>query len=75
MSPISIARRLSQLSPQAKFRGMVGGDALFLPLCVLLSVALRLGSKSAAFDTAPGGARVVTMAHSLMDMLCRSTDL
>ena len=53
MSTISIARRLSQLSPQAKFCVMVGGDALLLPLCVLLSVALRLGSISAALDTAP----------------------
>jgi FlaA1/EpsC-like NDP-sugar epimerase len=53
MTLISIARRLSQLSPQAKFRVMIGGDAIFLPLCMLLSVGLRMGSVSAALDTAP----------------------
>ncbi len=52
MSLISVARLLAQLSPQAKFAVMIGGDALFLPLCMLLSVALRLGSIPAALDTA-----------------------
>jgi FlaA1/EpsC-like NDP-sugar epimerase len=32
---------------------MVGGDALFLPLCMMVSVTFRLGSVSAALETAP----------------------
>ena len=53
MSTFSVARPLAQLLPQAKFAVMIGGDALFLPLCMLLSVALRMGSIPAALDTAP----------------------
>ena len=53
MSLISIARPLAQLSPQAKFAVMIGGDALFLPLCMFLAVALRLGSIPTALETAP----------------------
>ncbi len=53
MSPISIARQLAQLSPQAKVCVMIGGDAIFLPLCMLLSVALRMGSIPDAVETAP----------------------
>ena len=52
MSPISLARHLAQLSPQAKFAVMIGGDAVFLPICMLVSVALRRGSVEAAFETA-----------------------
>ena len=52
MSPISLARHLAQLSPQAKFAVMIGGDAVFLPLCMLVSVALRRGSVEAALETA-----------------------
>ena len=32
---------------------MIGGDAVFLPLCMLLAVAFRLGSLEAAVHTAP----------------------
>jgi FlaA1/EpsC-like NDP-sugar epimerase len=53
MSPIQSARRLAALSPQAKVLIMIGGDALFLPLCMLASVSFRLGSVQAALETAP----------------------
>ena len=52
LSPMSPIRRLAQLSPSAKMIVMVGGDALFLPLCMLLAVALRLGSTDSALETA-----------------------
>lgn len=45
---LSLARRLAQVSPRAKILIMVGGDALFLSVCMLLAVALRLGSLPAA---------------------------
>ena len=32
---------------------MIGGDAVFLPLCMLTAVAFRLGSIEGALDTAP----------------------
>ncbi len=48
----SIARWLSELSPRTKVWVMIGGDALFLPLCMIASVAFRLGSIEAALDTA-----------------------
>ena len=51
---MSIARRLAQLSPRAKVWVMIGGDAVFLPLCMLASVAFRLGSIESALDTSPG---------------------
>ena len=51
---MSIARRLAQLSPRTKVWVMVGGDAVFLPLCVLASVAFRLGSVESALATSPG---------------------
>jgi FlaA1/EpsC-like NDP-sugar epimerase len=54
MTPLLIARRLAQLSPRAKVWFMVGGDAVFLPLCMLASVSFRLGSPAAALDTALG---------------------
>ena len=47
------ASLLSMLSPRAKFAIMIGGDAVFLPLCMLLAVAFRLGSIEAALATAP----------------------
>jgi FlaA1/EpsC-like NDP-sugar epimerase len=53
MTPVQIVRRLALLSPRVKFLVMIGGDALFLPLCMFASVAFRLGSLSAALDTAP----------------------
>jgi FlaA1/EpsC-like NDP-sugar epimerase len=52
LSPMSLIRRLAQLSPTAKMLVMVGGDALFLPLCMVLAVALRLGSMEGALETA-----------------------
>ena len=48
-----IGQRLGSLSPRAKLAVMIGGDAVFLPLCLLASVALRLGSVEAAIETAP----------------------
>ena len=53
LSVMSFARRMAQLSPRAKVWIMVGGDALFLPLCMLASVALRLGSLEHALMAAP----------------------
>jgi FlaA1/EpsC-like NDP-sugar epimerase len=53
MTPIRLARRLAGVSPRAKVWIMVGGDALFLPLCMMVSVTFRLGSVSAALETAP----------------------
>ena len=50
---MSIARRMAQLSPRTKVWVMLGGDALFLPLCMLASVAFRLGSLEVAWATAP----------------------
>jgi FlaA1/EpsC-like NDP-sugar epimerase len=44
-------RFLVDLSPRTKVAVMVGGDALFLPLCMLASVALRLGSLEGALNT------------------------
>ncbi len=54
MSVVRIGTRLAALSPQTKFAIMVGGDAVFLPLCMLAAVALRLGSVQAAIDMALG---------------------
>ena len=50
----NIGRRLASLSPRVKLAVMIGGDALFLPLCVIASVALRLGSLEAALQTSLG---------------------
>ena len=47
------ASLLSKLSPRAKFGVMVGGDAVFLPLCMLVAVTLRLGSIETALQTMP----------------------
>ena len=47
----NIGRRLASLSPRKKLAVMIGGDALFLPLCVIASVALRLGSLDGALQT------------------------
>ena len=47
------AARLAALSPRTKVWIMIGGDAVFLPLCMLLAVAFRLGSLEAAVQTAP----------------------
>ena len=48
-----MARRLAQLSPRAKVWVMLGGDAIFLPLCMLASVAFRLGGLEMAWATFP----------------------
>ena len=53
MSPMSIARRLAHLSPRAKVWVMIGGDALFLPLCMFAAMAFRMGSVSDAMASAP----------------------
>ena len=53
ISVISIPRRLAQLSPRAKVWVMLGGDAFFLPLCMLASVAFRLGGLEMAWATFP----------------------
>jgi FlaA1/EpsC-like NDP-sugar epimerase len=52
MTPVQLARWLSELSPRTKVWIMIGGDALFLPLCMIASVAFRLGSIEEALDTA-----------------------
>lgn len=49
---IQFGRRLSVLSPRAKLFLMVGADAVFLPFCAVLAVALRLGSLTAALELA-----------------------
>ncbi len=53
MNAIQFARRLAAVPPRAKVFIMLGADAVALPLCMLLSVALRLGSLSDAIDNAP----------------------
>ncbi|MEO8080999.1 MAG: nucleoside-diphosphate sugar epimerase/dehydratase [Caldimonas sp.] len=50
---VRFAARLAALSPRTKVAIMIGGDALFLPLCMFTSVAFRLGSIEGALDTAP----------------------
>jgi len=47
------AAHLAALSPRAKVAIMIGGDAIFLPLCMMLAVAFRLGSLDAAVHMAP----------------------
>lgn len=41
------------MSPRAKVWVMIGGDALFLPLCMFAAMAFRLGSLEAALTTLP----------------------
>ena len=53
MTFIHLARRLAGVSPRAKIWIMLAGDALFLPLCMLAAVSLRLGSLDNAIATAP----------------------
>ncbi len=52
-SVMAILRHLAQLSPRAKMRVMIGGDALCLPLCMFAAMALRMGSLESALATAP----------------------
>ena len=49
----SIGKQLASLPPRGKLALMIGGDAVFLPLCLLASLALRLGSLEQATATAP----------------------
>jgi FlaA1/EpsC-like NDP-sugar epimerase len=67
MSPMSIARRLAHLSPHVKVWVMIGGDALFLPLCMFASMAFRMGSLADALSTAP--ALQVTLALLTLPVL------
>ena len=46
-----IGRRLAALSPRSKLAIMVTADAIFLPLCVVGAVALRMGSLQVALQT------------------------
>lgn len=48
----SLLRRLAQFSPTAKMVVMGGADAICLPFCMMLAVALRLGSLDNALETA-----------------------
>ncbi len=48
-----LGHHLASLSSRAKLAVMVGIDAIFLPLCMLASVSLRLGSLEAAVQAAP----------------------
>jgi FlaA1/EpsC-like NDP-sugar epimerase len=51
MKILSPIRFLVGVSPQTKFAVMLGGDAVFLPMCMVLSVGLRMGSIETAFNT------------------------
>jgi FlaA1/EpsC-like NDP-sugar epimerase len=53
MSFFSVARQLAHLPPNAKVWVMIGGDALFLPLCMFAAMAFRMGSLSEALAAAP----------------------
>lgn len=57
-----IGHYLASLSSRTKLAVMVGIDALFLPLCMLASVALRLGSLEAAVQAAPATQFVIGLA-------------
>ena len=48
-----IGKRLASLPPRAKLALMVCSDALLLPLCLLGSLALRMGSLESALETSP----------------------
>ena len=49
----TLGQTLATMPPWGKLAMMIGGDAVFLPLCLLASLALRLGSLESAFATAP----------------------
>jgi len=49
----AIGKQLSVLPSAAKAAVMVGSDALFLPLCMLASTSLRVGSLETGLSTAP----------------------
>ena len=46
-----VVRRFMELPSRAKVVLMVGGDALCLPICMLIAVSLRLGSFKAGLET------------------------
>lgn len=50
MSRTHIGQWLAGLSPRGKLAVMISGDALFLPLCMLLSVGFRMGSLQQALQ-------------------------
>lgn len=52
MSPSKIVERFMRLPSGAKVALMMGGDAVFLPLCMLLASSLRFGSFPNGFETA-----------------------
>jgi len=52
MKRAQFVRKVASLSPKKKLLLMVGGDAVFLPLCVVVAVGLRLGSFVEALHTA-----------------------
>lgn len=54
MSPIALTRRLAAVSPRGKMLIMVGSDAVCLTVCMMLAVALRLGSFLSILETSPG---------------------
>ena len=56
----TLVQKLAALGPRAKLALMAGSDALFLPLCLLTALGLRLGS----FDAALAGDRLVLLALS-----------
>lgn len=51
LSTASLIRRIAQLTPTMKTVVMVFADAVFMPLCMVLSVALRLGSLDSAMQS------------------------
>jgi FlaA1/EpsC-like NDP-sugar epimerase len=51
--PTSLTRWLSALPPRTKIWVMIGGDALFLPLCMFAATTFRLGEIGTAFATVP----------------------
>ncbi len=53
MVRFAIGKKLAALPPGYKIALMISSDALFLPGCLLASIALRLGSLDAALTTAP----------------------
>lgn len=52
MYPGKIVEHFMRLPSGVKVALMVGGDALFLPICMLLASSLRLGSFENGFETA-----------------------
>ena len=51
---MNVWQRLATLPPKAKLALMISADAVFLPICLLASMSLRMGSLEAAINTSPG---------------------